>query len=146
MAMIRSKRRLGVNEVTVRGAAHIRVHNDEGLYLWATNRGDIWNFGDGELAVAYLAAPLDYGAPLMPGVPRRHGYPSMERDRIRTGGVMLNRSFDYGQTWPDSERQWIWPNDHTMDEMLDWLRPVRAQERESIDLSDPNAIIHVCHG
>ena len=33
-----------------------------------------------------------------------------------------------------------------MDEILDWLRPVAPEEREQIDLTDPDAIIHFCHG
>jgi hypothetical protein len=58
---------------------------------------------------------------------------------------MLSRSFDHGQTWPERERRWIWHNDRSLDEILDWLRPVTPKEREQIDLADGNAIIHFCH-
>lgn len=59
---------------------------------------------------------------------------------------MISRSFDNGETWPDDQRQWIWTNDRTTDEILDWLRPRDRSEREEIDLGDSDAIIHFCPG
>ena len=140
-----SRRRLGVRKVAVREVEHLRVHYDPTLYMYGPNRGGIWNFGDGELAVAYLVGPVDYQAPLAPLRTGRHAYPITERG-AKAGGVLLSRSFDYGRTWPDSERSWIWHNDRTLDEILDWLRPVTPEQREQIDLTDPDAIIHFCHG
>ena len=145
MATYPSRRRLGVRKVQVRDVEHIRVHYDPNLYMYAPNRGGIWNFGDGEIAVAYLTGPVDYQALLPPGRTSRHAQPVAERG-AKAGGVMLSRSFDYGQTWPDSERAWIWHNDRTQDEILDWLRPVTPEQREQIDLSEPDSIIHFCHG
>ena len=60
MATYPSRRRLGVRKVAVREVEHLRVHYDPTLYMYGPNRGGIWNFGDGELAVAYLAGPVDY--------------------------------------------------------------------------------------
>src|SRR5262249_34363657 len=39
---------------------------------------------------------------------------------------------------------WIWNNDRSVEEILDWLRPMDKGKREQIDLSDPNAIIYFC--
>ena len=144
MATYPSKRRLGVRKVQVRDIEHIRVHYDRHLYMYAPNRGGIWDFGDGEIAVAYLAGPVDYQTPpVVPSPAGRHAHPLHERG-AKAGGVLLSRSFDYGKTWPESERSWIWNNDRTLDEILDWLRPVVPEQREQIDLTDSNAIIHFC--
>ena len=147
MATLSSRRKLGTRKVTVNDVEHIRVHYDDHLYLYAPNRGGLWNFGDGELALAYLAGPVDYQAPLPPGKPGpyRHSHPIAERG-ARAGGVLLSRSFDYGQTWPDNERSWIWHNDRSDNEILDWLRPRAPEQREQIDLAQPDSIIHFCHG
>ncbi len=145
-----SKRTVGTGHVELRDIEHIRVHYDENLYLCATNRGGIWNFGDGELAVAYLAYPMDYKAELPAGLTRHVGGARAFRGRHERwgdqSGVMLSRSLDGGQTWPESERQWIWHNNRSVDEIIDWLRPMPAVKREQIDMGDPNAIIHFCHG
>ena len=150
MAEYVSRKRVGVRKVEVRDLRHIRIHYDENLYLMACNRGGIWNFGDGEIAVAYLAFPMDYQTELPDSWTRHAGYPRTLGGRHEKwgaqSGVMLSRSFDNGETWPESERQWIWNNDRSLDEILDWLRPVNPKEREQIDLGDPDSIIHFCHG
>ncbi len=148
-----SKRTVGVRRVVLEDVRHIIVHRDENMYLYATNRGGIWNFGDGEIAVAYLVVPMDYS--IMKDGPNqrwsRHcgGPRSMWSRHERWGsesGCIISRSFDNGETWPDEERQWIWNNDRTTDEILDWLRPRPRAEREEIDLGETDSIIHFCHG
>ena len=143
MATYPSRKRLGVRKVEVRDVEHIRVHYDPNLYMYAPNRGGIWNFGDGEIAVAYLAGPVDYQAPPLEVRTGRHAHPLFGRG-ARAGGVMLSRSFDYGQTWPDDERSWIWNNDRTLDEILDWLRPVHPEQREQIDRPTPSPPVSLC--
>ena len=54
---------------------------------------------------------------------------------------MLSCPFDCGKIWPDDERSWIWNNNRTLEEILNWLRPVDPEQREKIDLADPDAII-----
>ena len=152
MPKIASKRRVGVRKVELRDHRHTIVHRDEGMYFYATNRGGIWNFGDGEIVVAYLGIPMTYDA-MEPGAnvtwTRHCGGPrSMWRQHERWGsdsGCMMSRSFDNGETWPDDQRQWIWQNDWSTDEMLEWLRPRPHAEREQIDLGDTDSIIHFCH-
>ena len=149
----RSKRTVGTRRVELEDVRHIVVHRDEGMYLYAVNRGGIWNFGDGEIAVAYLALPMDYNV-MRDGPNRawsRHcgGPRSMWSHHPRWGGesgCIISRSFDHGETWPDEERQWLWHNDRSTDEIVDWLRPRPRAEREEIDLGEPDSIIHFCHG
>ena len=143
-----SRRAVGVRKVELSDHRHIVVHRDEEMYLYATNRGGIWNFGDGEIAVAYLAVPMGYD--VMEGGKRHCGGPrSTWGHHERWGGesgAIISRSFDSGETWRDEERQWIWNNDRTTDEILDWLRPRPRSEREEIDLGERDSIIHFCHG
>ena len=145
-----SKRTVGVGKVQLSEVKHTKVHHDDHLYMFAPNRGGIWNFGDGEIAVAYLAVPMNYTDELPAGYNRHSGGPrSFRGEHPRWGsesGAMLSRSLDGGETWTDSDRQWIWNNDRTIDETLDWLRPRDPDEREQIDLSAPDSIIHFCHG
>lgn len=153
MTQYPSRRKIGVRKVEVQDLRHVIVHRDENMYLYATNRGGIWNFGDGEIAVAYLALPMNYEA-IEEGANQtwsRHcgGPRRMWGQHERWGsesGAIISRSFDNGETWPDNERQWIWNNDRTTEEILDWLRPVDPKERDQIDLGDPDSIIHFCHG
>ncbi len=55
---------------------------------------------------------------------------------------MLNRSLNGGQTWPESEKAWIWNNKRSTDELLEWLRPREPDQRERIDLSQADAAMH----
>ena len=148
-----SKRRVGVRKVELEDLRHTIVHRDENMYLYGTNRGGIWNFGDGEIAVAYLAVPMDYS--VMREGPNKYwarhcgGPRSMWGRHPRWGsesGCIISRSFDHGETWPEDQRQWIWHNDRSIEEILDWLRPRERSEREEIDLGDCDSIVHFCHG
>ncbi len=146
---MKSRRKNGVRKVQLSEVRHIQVHRDENLYMFAPNRGGLWNFGDGELAIAYLAVPMDYSTDLPGGFNRHSGGPrSIRGVHPKWGsetGAMISRSLDGGETWPEEERQWIWNNDRSLEETLDWLRPRDAAEREEIDLGDPDSIIHFCH-
>lgn len=140
-----SRRRVGVRKVQVHDLSHVRIHYDADYWLGMTNRGGIWNFGDGEIAVAYFMRPMDYempaGSPWRTHTRPRHTNP----EEWKKQGIMLSRSFDNGETWPENERQWIWNNDRSYEEILDWLRPIDWREREQIDLAEPDSIIHFCH-
>ena len=143
-----SKRTVGVRSAEVSDVRHIKIHHDDHLYPFAPNRGGIWNFGDGEIALAYIAVPMNYTDDLPAGYNRHGGgsraFQGAHEKWGSESGVMLSRSLDWGETWPESERQWIWNNNRTIDETLDWLRPRDIGEREEIDLGDPNSIIHFC--
>ena len=66
--------------------------------------------------------------------------------KMPTTGVMLHRSFDNGKTWPAKEsKKWIWNNDRTEEELIDWATPVPKDQRAKIDMSAPDSIMHFCH-
>ena len=134
------RRRLGAYPVAVRDLQHVRIFYDPNRYAGHPNRGGIWNFGDGELVVAHRVKTVDYRTPDWKMGNAAHDFSHMPAGA--TSGIMLNRSFDNGQTWPESEKTWIWNNDRSSDEILEWLRPRDADERERIDLSQPDAIMH----
>lgn len=134
------RRRLGAYDVAVRDTRHVRIFHDPERYAGHVNRGGIWNFGDGELAVAHRVKTVDYGNAdwLAAGA---HDFSHMPVGA--TSGILLNRSLDGGETWPESEKAWIWNNERSTDEVLEWLRPREPDERERIDLSDGDAIMHL---
>ena len=47
------RRRIGTREVDLLDVEHVRIFHDPGLYAGHPNRGGMWNFGDGEIAVAH---------------------------------------------------------------------------------------------
>ncbi len=119
-------------KVQLSDVSHVRVYYDQDMYAAHPNRGGIWNFGNGEIAVAHLLKPVDYST----GQGVHHGYST-----ISGSGVMLNRSFDGGQTWPQEHKKWIWHNDRCTEEIRCWLYD-NPGDREAIDMSHPDAIMH----
>ena len=107
MAEYASRKRVGVRKVEVRDLRHIRIHYDENLYLMACNRGGIWSFGDGEIAVAYLAYPMDYRTELPDSWTRHAGYPRTLGGRHEkwgaASGVMLSRSSESSGLFPPED-------------------------------------------
>lgn len=130
-----SRRRLGVGKIQVKDLHHVRVYYNDQMFGGHPNRGGIWNFGDGEIAVACLVKEVKYGEV------EPHGY-----EIGRRSGVVLCRSFDNGETWLESEQKYIWHNDHSIEEILDWLKPVSENQREQIDMMKPDSIIHFMIG
>ena len=111
---------------------HVSIYHDDQMYAAHPNRGGIWNFGNGEIAVAHMLKPVDYST----GEGVHHGYST------NTGaGVMLNRSYDGGQTWPKDEKSWIWNNDRPVEDIHNWLYE-RPDQHERIDMSHPDSIMH----
>lgn len=133
--IIQSRRKIGVNQVQPQDVRHVRIFYDENMYAAHTNRGGIWNFGDGEITVAHLLKPCEYQTDSDVG----HSYAMPE------AGLMLNRSSDNGETWLESERNWIWNNSNSTYDLTEWLRPVDAAQREQIDLSAPDSMMHFCY-
>ena len=87
----------GFRKVRLADVRHARIFYDDRMYAAHPNRGGIWNFGNGEIAVAHMVKPADYKT----GEGVHHLYWNS------TGaGVMLNRSYDGGQTWPEDEKGW----------------------------------------
>lgn len=126
--------RIGVGEAQITDVEHGIVFHDEGMYSAHVNRGGIWSFDDGEIAVAHLVnteCPYDHKKWVA------HGY------SMASAGVLLHRSFDDGRTWPAEESgKWVWHNDRSTDEILDWLEPPGGQERQKIE-SGPDSIMHL---
>lgn len=130
--------RVACGRVWLRDVEHGVVLCDPGRYAGHVNRGGLWRFGGGELALAHLVRDVDYAAGDDVRKPYAHVYATGARS-----GVLLHRSRDGGRTWPPDERTWVWHNDRPLEEILDWLRPRPAAQREAIDLGHPDAIVHV---
>ena len=125
---------IGIKQVGIGEVEHNIVFYDEHMYSAHVNRGGIWGFDDGEIAVAHLVnsrCPYDHPKWVA------HGY------SMSSAGVFLHRSFDEGKTWPAAEsKKWVWHNDRSTDEILDWLRPPGRRERQRIDMGAADSIMH----
>ena len=138
------RRKVGVKRVAVRDVNHIRVFYDPNIYASHPNRGGIWNFGDGEIAVAHRLKPVDYKTGEGVKSPYHHDFSHSPWGN--ESGILLHRSYDNGQTWPESERVWIWRNKGmTLDQTLDRVRPVDRSQRERIDMGSADSIMHFCY-
>ena len=136
------RKRLGVTTVQAKNVDHVRVYYDKNKYAAHVNRGGLWNFGDGEIAVAHRVKPVSYETGEGVRYPFAHDF--SHKPWGDHSGIVLNRSFDNGQTWPEDQKQWIWNNEQSLEEILDWLRPVDPSRRERIDMGHPDAIMHFC--
>jgi hypothetical protein len=119
-------------KVKLADVRHVRIFYDDNMYAAHTNRGGIWNFGAGEIAVAHLLKPIDYTT----GEGVDHGYSNNPG-----AGVMLNRSYDSGETWPEDKKHWIWNNNRSIEEIRSWLYDDPDQHDE-IDMTHSDAIMH----
>lgn len=141
MAEHATRKRVGVRRVGVSDVHHIKVFYDKDIYASHPNRGGLWNFGDGEIAVAHRLKRVDYKTGEGVNFPYHHDFShSPWGDE---SGILLHRSHDNGQTWPEGERVWIWSNKGlTLDETLNRLRPVDVSRRQRIDMGSADAILH----
>jgi len=136
---VQTGRRVGVGRAEISDVRHGIVYRDEGAYAGHPNRGGLWDFGGGEIAVAHLVKRVNYTSGEGVRSPYTHNYSTLPGS-----GVQITRSLDAGITW--GEPGWVWHNDRSLEEILDWLRPRPAAEREPIDLGAPDAAIHFGSG
>ena len=133
MAATATSSRIGAQKVQITDVEHGVVFYDAGMYSAHVNRGGIWSFDDGEIAVAHL---VNTDCPYNHKKWVAHGY------SMASAGVFLHRSFDEGRTWPAEEsKKWIWHNDRPTDEILDWFEPRSRLQRQLIP-SGPDSIMH----
>ena len=77
MAKNISRRTLGTQKVNVRNLEHVRIFHDANTYAAHPNRGGIWNFSDGQLAVAHRVKTIDYSNPQWRTILHPHNFAQM---------------------------------------------------------------------
>ena len=136
--------RRSAGRVAATDVGHVVVFRDPHTYAAHPNRGGIWAFPDGEVAVAHLVHDVCYDPEGMRAPDGTRLWHPHDYWTVPGAGVMIHRSFDGGATWSDRDRGWIWSNDRSLDDILEWLQPVDRQERARVDLGQPDSIVHFC--
>ncbi len=95
---------------------HVKICGDSHTFCAHPLYGEMYNFGDGELA--FFHQHLE-GFDYTPDANDRHGQKGVHRD----AKIMLTRSLDGGETWPESERVVVLDQSMSVEEkrsMLSW--------------------------
>ncbi|MAE29020.1 MAG: hypothetical protein CMJ87_08610 [Planctomycetes bacterium] len=131
--MILSMNRAAPTLVEVR---HVKLCYGKDRYCGHPRQLPFRNFGGGELVVAHFHAPATY----------------QTRDTITHGlghymgraSVLLQRSYDSGETWLPENEGVVWDHSRPLAERLEVLHraDVPAIGREVIDLTSPDALVY----
>ena len=119
-----------MNGFQVKDVVHSVLWYHKDHYAGHPIRGGLWNLGDGELAVAHPNAYRPY---------RRREDTS--HDYMLAGKVLLQRSFDSGETWPKGQETVIWDSSATVKEHRAWLFGAPG-DRQELDMTQPRSIFH----
>ena len=85
--------------------------------------GGVYNFGDGEIVIAYTKKPCAY-----------QGYEDILHGEAQAQ-LVLRRSLDGGQTWPEELRQVVCDNQMPFDE---WIQ--QGEQPQQVDMSGKDAM------
>ena len=96
----------------------------------------IYNYGDGEIVVIHHHAPAAYKTK----EDIRHGQTGY-KGRAK---ILLQRSYDHGQTWLHENEEVIWDDSRPLEEKraILWKADEPGITREQIDLASPDAAIY----
>ena len=114
----------------VKDVAHSVLWYHRDHYAGHPNRGGIWNLGNGEIAVAHVNAHRPY-----------RGREDTFHDYMHTARILLQRSFDSGETWPQDQETVIWNRGASIEEHREWLFG-DPSDRQELDMTQPGAIFH----
>ncbi|MBI3942184.1 MAG: exo-alpha-sialidase [Chloroflexi bacterium] len=110
---------------------HIVIRYNKSQYNGHPNRGGLWNFGNGEIAMAHYQAPSAY-----------QDRSDVTHDAYMNRAIMvLERSLDHGRTWPENQQVVLWERRAPLEKLRAWLSGP-MESREEIDMTQPGAIFH----
>jgi hypothetical protein len=121
---------LAPKPIEIADVRHIRVHGSKDTYCGHPRQGGIFNFGSGELAVAHFHAPCAYEKPI-----------DVHHDEFGYHGrsvVLLQRSLDGGETWPEELNVVIWDEAAPLEERRQSLFQ-EGRRRQELDMTRPGA-------
>lgn len=120
-------------QVTPTDVRHIHVCGDKQHYCGHPRQHGLWNFGGGELALIHGHATWDY-ARAYP----KHGWG--ENGYKKSSVVLLQRSSDGGETWPEADNVILYDETTPVDARKAFLSQ-KDVPRDDVDLSDPDAMV-----
>ncbi len=121
----------------LRGVQHTTLCYSKERYCGHPRQSGIFNYGNGEIAVLHSHAPSRYQVTDDINHSFTTGYASRAK-------ILLQRSFDHGQTWPREHDVVVWDESLPLEEKRAIL--YRADEpgaaRDPIDLTSPDAAVY----
>jgi len=117
--------------VEVTDIRHIKIHGSGESYCGHPRQGGMFNFGSGELAVIHNHRSCVYQRP----GGRGHGH------LVRSNVVLLQRSLDNGETWPEDLNVEIWHDTAPVEERRHRLFRKDAI-RDKMDMSQPESVFY----
>ena len=118
--------------VEISDVRHTEIHGDKTTYCGHPRQGGIFGFGEGEIAVIHNHAPCAYKS----SQDVTHGELGYHGRSV----VLLQRSLDNGETWPQELEVPIWNEAAPVPERRQRLFPGESV-REEIDLSKRESIV-----
>jgi hypothetical protein len=109
---------------------HIKLHGSKDTYCGHPRQGGIFNFGGGEIVVIHNHAPCSYQKP-----------EDVHHDEFgyhSRAVVLLQRSLDSGQTWPEDLTVRVWNEAAPLEERRRRLF-IESTVREALDMSRPES-------
>ncbi|MAG36274.1 MAG: hypothetical protein CL878_08525 [Dehalococcoidia bacterium] len=115
---------------------HIKVCYDPSRYCGHPRQLPVKNFGDGEIVIAHFHSPTEYRT--------RDDISHSLHYYMSRSSVLLQRSFDSGETWRPEDEVVVWDHSRLLAERQESLhRADRPQvEREVIDLTSPDTLVY----
>ena len=116
---------------------HTKLCYSKERYCGHPRQSGIFNYGNGELAVLHSHAPSRYEVLTDISHSFTNGYAGRAK-------ILLQRSFDHGETWPREHNVVVWDESLPLEEKRAIVQ--RADEpgvvREQIDLTSPDAAVY----
>ena len=120
-------------KVTISDVRHVHVCGDRKHYCGHPRQHGLWNFGGGELVLVHGHATWDYEKAYP-----KHGWG--ENGYKKNSVVLLQRSTDGGETWPEADNVVVYDETTPVEERKAFVSQ-KDVPRDEIDLSDPNAMV-----
>ena len=118
----------------IEAVRHFKICGSKETYCGHPRQGGIFNFGDGEIALIHNHAPCAYRVK----EDVQHGYFGYHGRALQ----LLQRSFDGGETWPESENVVVFRETDPIEKRREFLAQYSATaERENISLASPDTCI-----
>jgi hypothetical protein len=117
----------------IKDVKHIHLHGNRTTYCGHPRQGGLIHFGGGEIVVLHNHATVAY----QKREDVQHDYYGYHARSV----LLLQRSTDYGQTWPGQDEVKIWNEAAPLDEREKFVLAAFTSPRQNIDLSKPDSMV-----
>ena len=112
---------------------HMRLHGDRTTYCGHPRQGGLFYFGNGELVVLHNHATVTY----QKREDVQHDFYGYHARSV----LLLQRSRDYGGTWPGPDEVKVWNEAAPLEEREKFVLSAFTSPRRNMDLSKPGSMV-----